>query len=105
MLGREGAAPGQHASVSAKKVSAWLNSSVGRDEIMPEFIRLPIDVVAIGGDSYVSRDKASRNWCLERPINAERRQTLPVSPSAIHPSPSGESKDVVAVALTSLPAR
>ena len=48
MLGREGAAPGQHASVSAKKVSAWLNSSVGRDEIMPEFIRLPIDVVAIG---------------------------------------------------------
>ena len=39
---------GEHASVSAKKVSAWLNSSVGRDEIMPEFIRLPIDVVAIG---------------------------------------------------------
>ena len=48
MLGREGAAPGQHATVSDKKISAWLKSSVGRDEIMPEFIRLPIDVVAIG---------------------------------------------------------
>jgi len=61
MLGHDGAAPGQHATVSAKKVSAWLMIFVTHSAATPDN-RVPT-LFALNYDQWFGNDSERTGWC------------------------------------------